>query len=190
MEIEDYNKSAWIFGYGSIIWKTSFPFSEKCYGYIKGYSRRFWQGSHDHRGTKDNPGRVVTLISSKDEITWGVAYRINERDWDSVINNLNSRENDGYSSILSTFYTNQHSDDFSFNVWIYVAHPENQSFLGYAPLDLIAQQIVESKGPSGSNVEYLLKLAESLREIGPWALDFHTLQLENTVKDKLKDLIK
>uniref|UniRef100_A0A7R9V6M3 glutathione-specific gamma-glutamylcyclotransferase n=1 Tax=Chlamydomonas euryale TaxID=1486919 RepID=A0A7R9V6M3_9CHLO len=69
-------KSIWIFGYGSIIWKAGFPHRKKLYGFIKGYRRVWWQGSTDHRGTPEAPGRTLTLAEDPDAYTWGAAYEL------------------------------------------------------------------------------------------------------------------
>ncbi|KAF0984473.1 hypothetical protein FDP41_000372 [Naegleria fowleri] len=56
----------YLFGYGSLIWKADFQFSQKYRGYIKGYKRRFWQISRDHRGNFEFPGRVLTVVTEAD----------------------------------------------------------------------------------------------------------------------------
>ncbi len=44
----------WVFGYGSILWKTGFVYKSKKVGKIDGYVRRFWQGNVTHRGTPNS----------------------------------------------------------------------------------------------------------------------------------------
>src|SRR5690606_27605596 len=63
----------------------------------------------------------------------------------------------------------------------YVAGPDNPNWLGPAPLPAIARQIARSRGPSGTNREYLLRLAEALREL---AVDApHVFALEREIEE-------
>ena len=67
---------------------------------------------------------------------------------------------------------------------VYIADHKNAAFLGEAPLEVIANQICQSKGPSGSNVDYLTKLATALKELR--IEDDHVFQLDTLVRNKLE----
>ncbi len=165
----DDQEAVWLFGYGSLIFKADFPYIERRNASISGWSRRFWQGSHDHRGTLDAPGRVVTLIETPQARCQGVAYLISPR----VFEHLDFREKNGYLrfSTEMTFDDGSHAQGL-----VYIATPDNSAFLGPASESEIAQQIANAAGPSGPNADYLLHLAESLRGLGDH--DAHVFEIE------------
>ena len=152
----------WLFGYGSIMWKTGFSFetSELCH--VKGWARRFWQGSTDHRGTPELPGRVVTLIESASEHCWGTAYRLPDYEATNIIGDLDYRERGGYErrKLSLTLRCGQTIQGIT-----YIAHPHNPNYLGESTLENIARQITFSTGPSGSNKEYILELYRVLEQL-------------------------
>ncbi|KAL1491738.1 hypothetical protein ABEB36_012289 [Hypothenemus hampei] len=176
----------WVFGYGSLMWKVDFPYSNKIIGYIKGYERRFYQLSTDHRGTPENPGRVVTLIpSSKDTKVYGIAYQIDQADVEFVVKHLDYREKGGYERKTVTFYPKDDSVP-PFDLTIYLASTDNPNYAGHAELDDIALQVVQSIGPSGPNIDYVCNLAKIMREVVPEAKDDHLFELEEKVIQLLK----
>lgn len=177
----------WIFGYGSLVWKVDFPYDTKLVGYIKGYNRRFYQYSTDHRGTSEKPGRVVTLVPGDSSSTvWGIAYKIKQSDIDSVLNHLDYREKGGYKRMTVTFYPKEENVE-PFEITIYLGNSDNINYAGEADLDTIAEQILHSVGPSGSNVEYIMKLANVMREIAPDVNDDHLFSIEAKVLRLLGD---
>lgn len=172
----DHLDDVWLFGYGSLIYKVDFPYLEQRVAHIEGWARRFWQGSHDHRGTPEAPGRVVTLVESPGEICPGVAYRVSPRTFEY----LDHREKNGY---LRLFVPMWFSEEESVEGLVYIASADNAAYLGPAPLDEMAAQIARSHGPSGSNADYLLKLAGALSELG--AQDAHVSGLAREVEEIL-----
>ena len=161
--------SHWVFGYGSLIYKADFPFRERVPAHIEGWERRFWQGSHDHRGTPDAPGRVVTLIEAAGVRCGGMAYCIAE----DVFEHLDYREKNGYRRFDTPMAL---ADGRSVTATVYIASADNHAFLGPEPLEVIADHIRDSHGPSGANRDYLLELARALRELE--IHDHHVFELE------------
>ena len=163
----------WLFGYGSLIWRPSFPFRERRRGFIVGYVRRFWQGSPDHRGIPAAPGRVVTLVRREDARCWGMAYRLADDERERILRDLDHREKGGYERRTVRFHPEGEEEPVP--AVVYVASPENPNYLGPAPLDEIAAQVRLARGPSGPNLEYVLRLAEFLIEVR--ADEPHVLEL-------------
>ncbi|WP_437683069.1 gamma-glutamylcyclotransferase [Sorangium sp. So ce131] len=183
------HRETWIFGYGSLIWRPAFRFEEMARGYITGWARRFWQGSTDHRGVPGAPGRVVTLIPEPGARCWGMAYRIAPADLDEVLRALDHREQGGYARHDVPLYLAdgraEGADGAASTATVYLATPDNPSYLGAAPLAEIAAQVLASRGPSGSNVEYVLRLAEALEAMN--ADDAHVTELARLVRGRAQE---
>ena len=173
----DDDQQVWLFGYGSLIYLVDFPYLESRPASIRGWSRRFWQGSHDHRGTEENPGRVVTLIEEQDAVCGGIAFLIEA----PVFRQLDVREKNGYLRVATemTFDDGSHATGLT-----YIATPENEAYLGAASEYEIARHICGAEGPSGPNDEYLLQLAQSLRELG--LHDQHVFDIESHILQIIK----
>jgi cation transport regulator ChaC len=163
----------WLFGYGSLIYKVDFPFLQRRPAVIRGWERRFWQGSHDHRGTPAAPGRVVTLVENAGAFCEGMAFEITP----DVFEHLDHREKNGYLRVVVDV---QFADGASEEALVYIAGPDNPAYLGPASEADIAAQIDHAVGPSGLNRDYLLHLADALRDLG--AEDAHVFGLERLLR--------
>ncbi len=180
----------WIFGYGSLVWRPAFSHRARRPAFVRGFARRFWQGSTDHRGLPHRPGRVVTLVRDDDPVLlaaepgfrptpcWGTAYHVPAGDPDGVLAGLDHREQGGYErvSVELSLAPDATGAGRVVHGLVYIAGPRNAHYLGPASLAAIATQVAGAVGPSGANPEYVFELARSLREIG--AEDPHVFALE------------
>ncbi|KAH1215958.1 hypothetical protein AAZX31_13G064400 [Glycine max] len=175
----------WVFGYGSLISKAGFHYDERIVGFIKGYRRVFYQGSTDHRGTPEFPGRTVTLEPAEGEICWGAAYKIAKKeDAETALVYLEVREKQYDKKEYLDFYTDLTATSPAVSgVMVYIATPDKKSnvnYLGPASIEDIARQIIQAKGPAGPNRDYLFNLEKALHEIG--CKDKHVIDLANEVR--------
>lgn len=170
----DSHASVWLFGYGSLIYKADFPYLERRPARIRHWARRFWQGSHDHRGTPESPGRVLTLITEANAVCEGMAYLITPEEFA----HLDHREKNGYLRLATAIeFTNGETVEGLF----YVAREDNAAYLGPASEAAIAAQIAGARGPSGSNRDYVEHLAEALRALGE--VDAHVFAIERLLQN-------
>ena len=119
---------------------------------------------------------MVTLVPDETATCGGMAFEIAPKHAKAVLAGLDHREKNGYE---------RHQEDCllangkTVDCLVYLAGESNEAFLGDAPLEEIAAQISNASGPSGSNKEYLLKLAQALREHR--LHDDHVFELEQLV---------
>jgi cation transport regulator ChaC len=168
----------WIFGYGSLVWRPAFDHLERAPAYLRDFARRFWQGSPDHRGVPRAPGRVVTLVRETGAVCWGVAYRVAPDAWESVLGGLDARESGGFERVSAELGFADGSRP-AVPALVYMAPEGNPNYLGPAPLEEILRQVLQARGRSGSNADYVVRLADALREIG--ADDPHVFELAERI---------
>ncbi|CAL5220904.1 g2999 [Coccomyxa viridis] len=162
----------WIFGFGSLIWRAGFEYQKRVEGYIKGYRRVFYQGSTDHRGTPEAPGRVVTLEEAPGSQCWGAAYLIagTYDEQQNTLAYLEWREKQYDLRVrVDVFGRESLEVPVVRGALTYIASADrvkNLNYAGPAPREAIAQQIASAIGPSGPNDEYLYGLVRALQEMG------------------------
>lgn len=167
----------WLFGYGSLIWRPSFAYSAQAPAMIRGWARRFWQGSTDHRGVPGAPGRVVTLVPERGAVTWGRVYRIDPAAAEPILAALDHRERAGYQRIDVEVEV---SGGDRVSAVAYRATESNRNFVGPASLEAIAEVVRVAEGPSGRNRDYVTELAAALRDMG--ADDPHVFALADLIR--------
>lgn len=155
----------WIFGYGSLIFRPGFAFLERRPAWIAGYVRRFWQGSPDHRGTPESPGRVVTLLADANTTCGGCAYRIDPETADATLRALDEREIAGFERTNVPLLEGPSAAAFAEGI-TWIAPNGNPHFLGEIPEPDIAAHVRRSHGPSGANIDYVRSLHAALQELG------------------------
>jgi len=116
----------------------------------------------------------VTLVPDPPASCAGVAYLVSSTQLDVALAILDDRESGGYTrhrvplaflGDLDPGDPDAASATAEVTGWVYVAGCENPNFTGPAALAEIARVIEGAHGPSGANLEYVLRLADALREL-------------------------
>lgn len=170
-----------VFGYASLLWRPGFPFVEKKRARANGLARKLHQGSPDHRGTPDKLGRVATLVRDEAASVAGLVYELPRDEAHAILVAIDEREQGGYDRVTVRVTLEDTGESMEAITWI--AHPSNPFHLGPASLEAMVADVLEAVGPSGTNVEYVLKLEETLTALG--FVDDHVTTLARAVEAAL-----
>lgn len=187
-----------LFGYGSLCWRPGdVVYSESRPALVRGFKRRFWQRSEDHRGVPGAPGRVVVCVpqdvlgdvdphrnAGDVQVVQGRLFRVPAADRTRTLDYLGIREKGGYSDIMVPVYDDVAAQHPLCSALLFSATEDNEFFAAHdhngVDLDQIAAIIATSVGPSGANVDYLFNLAHWLRD--NHLDDEHVFDLERRVR--------
>ncbi|VDO46879.1 unnamed protein product, partial [Onchocerca flexuosa] len=133
------------------------------------------------------PGRTVTLVPDEKGSCWGLAYEVAEEQASDTIKYLDVREKAGYLRKEVMFYPDNGDPFFPINVYL-AAEEQNPYFTGPTDEESIVHSILKARGLSGTNIEYVLRLAECVHRMAPHINDEHLFAIEKKVVEECRQL--
>lgn len=153
----------YVFGYGSLMWNPGFPFLRSERAILHGAHRSLSVYSHRHRGTTERPGLVFGL--SRGGSCLGVAFEVAARQWPSVFDYLQEREQDRgvYREVRREVTLAGGRRVLALAYLVDERHPQ---FAGRLSVPQQVALIRAASGQSGRNSEYVRNTVRHLQELG------------------------
>ena len=128
---------------------------------------------------RHTPAELSHYTPPPNSTCWGVAYRIDPTKAEAVLAHLDYREKGGYERLQIELDIRGHKQ----SGLTYFATPGNPDYLGASALHEIVEQIKRAAGPSGTNIEYVLRLEEALTTMG--VVDQHVSDIAGSLREHL-----
>jgi cation transport protein ChaC len=159
----DGTDDAWVFGYGSLMWRPGFAFVEKHIATVRGYHRSLCIYSHVHRGTPERPGLVLGL--DRGGSCRGIAFRIAPDRRIETIDYLRAREQ------VTMVYREasvpaQLIDGRRVTTTAYLVDRRHPQYAGRLERADLLATVRQGMGVSGANPDYVRATHQHLAELG------------------------
>lgn len=154
-------RDLWVFGYGSLMWKTEFAFQECRPATVMGHHRAFCVWSHRYRGTPDEPGLVLGL--DRGGVCVGRAFRVKHGAIPEVTDYLWKREM--VTGIYNPTLLDAVTPTGPIRALAFVVDPSHRQYAGGLSPDSAARRIRAARGRMGPNRDYLFNTLAHLDEL-------------------------
>jgi cation transport protein ChaC len=155
----------WVFGYGSLMWRTGFDYLERRQARLIGAHRALCVYSHIHRGTSEKPGLVLGL--DRGGSCRGVAFRVAAANATSTLAYLQERE------LVTKVYKEavRHIDlldgeTVRVPARCYLVDRSHVQYAKQLSLEEQLRLVRQGYGRSGANPEYVVETVKHMRELG------------------------
>jgi cation transport protein ChaC len=166
MHVQDVDRSnwMWIFGYGSLMWdgwECEFVCQEGATATLSGYRRVFNKLSVANWGTKEAPCPTLNLKADREASCQGMAFAFAAVNKDAALARLQKRE--GKSFVLTPLSVQL---DNSTQVEAYAPLYNGSNLRSELKLDDQVRMVRAARGTSGSGIDYVRGIAQSLEALG------------------------
>ncbi|HLL28225.1 MAG TPA: gamma-glutamylcyclotransferase [Xanthobacteraceae bacterium] len=155
----------WIFGYGSLMWRTGFEYLERRPARLLGLHRALCVYSHFHRGTAEKPGLVLGL--DRGGSCRGIAFRVEAGKREATIAYLRERE-----QITSVYLETMRpiilldEPESDIRALCYVVDRSHAQYAGALSRERQLALVRQGHGRSGAGRDYVLATVKELEALG------------------------
>lgn len=160
----------WVFGYGSLIWRPEFDYTERRLALLRGYHRALCLWSRVNRGTPERPGLVFGLDAGGS--CRGMAFRIPAQQVPDVMPALWRREMS--TGAYHPRWMPCHTEDGPVSALAFVMNRCTEAYVRGLSLDQLADIVLGAHGRYGPCIDYVL---ETARALDNWNIRDRRLQM-------------
>jgi len=173
----------WMFGYGSLLWKPGFDFTESRMATVSGWHRTFCFRVARFRGTRDRPGLMLGL--DRGGTCKGMVLKVPSAQVETTLHALFRREVMVKPAVNVPRWLTAKSDNGSIRAVGFVVNRESPHYASNLTPGEVADVLASAAGHWGSCAEYLRETVCRLEELG--IHDRGLWRLQSLVADRLRD---
>lgn len=152
----------WVFGYGSLIWRPEFDFSERRSAHVHGWHRALKMWSTINRGTPQTPGLVFGMLPGGS--CQGMVFRIPRAQGDATMRKLWLREMP--NAVYDPRWLQCRTPEGSVKALAFTLSRQSPHHTGELAPDEYRRIFSQAQGIYGTTLDYAQATHEQLQSMG------------------------